>query len=138
MSAFARLSLILGGLLLAAGCASHSAPPAAVSLVGEWQVESLAGAAPLADAPITLNFMADGRVAGQASCNRYFAAYHQEGAALHIQSPASTMMACPPALMEQEQRFLRQLEGVRAHRMDAAGRLVLESADGAEIVARRR
>ena len=48
------------------------------------------------------------------------------------------MMACPPALMEQEQRFLRQLEGVRAHRMDAAGRLVLESADGAEIVARRR
>ncbi len=63
--------------------------------------------------PITLAF-ADGRISGQSACNRYFAAISPgEGAgSVKIGQAGSTMMACGPAMMDLEQRYLQALAGV--------------------------
>ena len=47
------------------------------------------------------------------------------------------MMACPEALMRQEQKLLEMLPKVEGYRIDRTGALVLRTADGREIVARR-
>jgi heat shock protein HslJ len=53
---------------------------------------------------------AEGRVSGNATCNRYFASYSVEGNSIEIDQAGSTMMAClSPELGEQEQAFLAAL-----------------------------
>ena len=47
------------------------------------------------------------------------------------------MMACPEALMNQERKLLQLLPKVQRYRIDASGALVLETASGDAIVARR-
>ncbi len=111
--------------------------PAALLQGAEWMVEDLAGAGIVDRSRATLAFSADGRVAGRGSCNRYTAGYALTGETLSITRPASTMMACAPALMQQEQRFLDLLGQVRRFSIDARGGLVLHAADGRTITARR-
>ncbi len=111
--------------------------PATLLLGAEWVVEDLRGGGIVDRSRMTLNFGADGRVAGGASCNRYTAAYSLTGEGLSISKPASTMMACAPSLMEQERLFLGMLAQVRRFTIDATGALVLHAADGRTIRARR-
>jgi heat shock protein HslJ len=47
------------------------------------------------------------------------------------------MMACPPALMQQEARFLEVLRNVRRFDVSANGALVLQTGDRRTITARR-
>ncbi len=87
----------------------------------------------LADREVTAEFNADGQLGGSAGCNRYFASYTVDGDALTIGQAGSTMMACEPAeVMEQEARFLAVLptaagwhvEGDQLHILDANGQTV--------------
>src|SRR5690606_23164902 len=79
------------------GCGGE---PAALLQGGEWVVEDLRGGGIVERSRITLNFGADGRIAGRASCNGYTAAYALTGEGLTISKAAATMMACAPALMQ--------------------------------------
>lgn len=111
--------------------------PATLLQGAEWVVEDLRGGGVVDRSRATLTFGADGRVSGNASCNRYSASYSLTGETLKITKPISTKMACAPALMQQEQRFFDLLAQVRRFAIDAAGALVLHAADGGTIIARR-
>ena len=61
---------------------------------------------------VTITFFPDGKVAGGAPINRYFGTYQlDDDGRVHWPGPgfASTMMAGPPALMDQEQVYFRAL-----------------------------
>ena len=49
-------------------------------------------------------------MAGSGSCNRFRGGFKLTGEALTIEQLATTMMACPDQIMQQEQALIRQLE----------------------------
>lgn len=135
---FLELSLVT--LLAVAGQGAARAggdAPATDPLQGvEWVVEDIAGTGIVADSRVTLAFDAEGKVAGSGSCNRYFGPYTLVADKVTFGNMASTMMACPEALMEQERRFLQTLQQVQSFGITADGALVLHGAAG-DIAARR-
>lgn len=101
----------------------------------EWVVEDLAGTGIIDRSRITVEFLQDGRVAGRASCNRYTGSYQLTGEALSFDEPATTRMACAPALMNQERRFLDLMADVIDGRIGRHGELRLRTAAGDTITA---
>jgi heat shock protein HslJ len=81
---------------------------------------------------LSMQFSADGRIAGSAGCNRYSASYKQEGRKLALGPAAATRMACPKpdGVMEQEQQFLKALGTVATARLEG-NKLELRTADDA-------
>lgn len=115
---------------------AHAAVP---DLVGpEWAVEDIAGRGVVDDSHASLQFLADGHLAGSASCNRLMGSYTRAKGALSVQLAGTTMMACVPALMAQEQHLLELLPQVSTYSIDASGTLVLKTRDGTTITARRQ
>ena len=104
----------------------------------EWVIEDIAGGGVIDNSHATLQFLADGTFAGNASCNRFFGSYNSEGPQLSMGPAGATMMACPEALMNQERKLLDLLATVESYRIDKTGALVLKAADGKTIVPRRR
>ena len=104
----------------------------------EWTIESIAGAGVIDNSHATLQFMPEGRLAGSATCNRFFGNYESDAEKLRIQTAGATKMACPPALMNQENKLLGLLPAVESYRIDTTGALVLSTADGKTVLARRR
>jgi heat shock protein HslJ len=104
---------------------------------GEWVVEDIGGGGIIDRSRATLNFRDDGRLAGRASCNSYAGTYALTGESLTIGKAATTMMACAPSLMAQEQRFLEILQQVQRFEISATGALVLIDRTGRTITARR-
>ncbi|MDC0662304.1 META domain-containing protein [Marinobacter sp. SS21] len=101
----------------------------------EWAVTAIDGE-PVADGTrASLNFLDQGRAAGKASCNRFMGEYQLSGEALGFSRMATTMMACAPEVMAQEQRFLTILETVQRFDFSASGALVLTGTDGRTLVA---
>lgn len=100
-----------------------------------WVVEDLAGAGIIDRSRITIEFLEDNRMAGRASCNRYTGSYQLRGEGIAVGPVASTRMACAPALMNQEDRFLSLLDQVSSVRIGKHGELLLSTADGKTIKA---
>lgn len=111
---------------------------AAARLTGEWHVEDIGGMGIIDASNVTLDFSEPGRLAGSGGCNRYTATLTDDG--FELGPVASTRMACPEALMNQEQRFFEALASVDHVDRDETGALVLFTADGEKpvIVARQR
>lgn len=84
---------------------------------------------------LTMEFSADGRVAGSAGCNRYTGSFSQDGKELGFGPTAATRRMCvePEGVMEQEQQFLEALETVATARQEA-DRLELRTGDDALAV----
>jgi heat shock protein HslJ len=101
-----------------------------------WVVEDIAQTGIIDSTRVTLGFGPDGRVAGSGGCNRWFAGYDLTGETLTIGQAGSTMMACPEAIMAQEQRFFAALGEVTGFDIDETGALLLRSPDGVLITAR--
>jgi heat shock protein HslJ len=129
-------------LLSASGSALASFDAQSQELAGtSWRVTSLnngrqAVTGVLAGTELTLEFTADGRVAGSAGCNRYSGGYTAEGTSIRIGPAAATrrMCASPERIMEQEQQFLKALETVSTMRREG-DRMELRTADGALAIA---
>lgn len=103
-----------------------------------WKLESIAatnGLAPvLPDSQATAQFIA-GQVGGNASCNTYFGTYQLDGSSLTIEMGGSTMMACqPPEMMQQEIAHLTALGQTASYEI-TGDRLVLKDAGGNAILA---
>ena len=81
---------------------------------------------------LTMEFSAEGRVAGSAGCNRYSGSFKQDGKTLSFGPAAATRRMCvePDGVMEQEQQFLKALETVATARHEA-DRVELRTADDA-------
>ncbi len=139
MHRFLALSAVLASLVGLVACANPAGPRDAAALLQgrEWVVEDIAGKGVVEGARPTLNFGADGRLAGRGSCNNYFAKYTLTGEGLTISQAGGTMMACAPAVMNQESLFLDILRNVRRFDLSEDGALVLRADDGRTITARR-
>ena len=128
------LGLIAILLVSTAGCslmepASTSTPK--VDLVGgTWVAEYIDDAGVIDDAQSTVVFGNDGRVTGRGGCNSYGGTVEIKGAQIIMSQIASTKMACPPAVMDQETRFMAALQATRTYRMDEGNKLVLSDATG--------
>ena len=108
------------------------------SLTGEeWIIEDIAGRGVIDNSPARLQFQADGALGGNTTCNLLIANWTLDGDTLSIAPGGSTRMACPPALMEQEDRLLKLLGEINAYRIDDTGALVMSAEDGSTITARR-
>jgi CubicO group peptidase (beta-lactamase class C family) len=103
----------------------------------EWRIEDVEGMGVIDFSNATLHFMSDGTLAGNATCNRLIGSYEIEGDALTVAPTGATMMACPEALMAQEQRILDLLPKIERYVIDETGALILIAADGRTIAARR-
>ncbi|WP_347342243.1 META domain-containing protein [Lujinxingia litoralis] len=103
----------------------------------EWIVEDIAGEGVIDNSRATLHFLPEGRLAGRATCNRMMGTYQSEESQLTLSPAGTTMMACPEALMNQERKLMALLPKVESYRIDETGALILMTADGTTIVARR-
>jgi heat shock protein HslJ/membrane-bound inhibitor of C-type lysozyme len=104
---------------------------------GEWIVETIGGEPVVDQSGATILFMEEGRVAGNASCNRFIGGYHLTGEGLSFSQMGTTMMACEEALSRQETRFLELLQAVFRFEISPEKRLVLHTPDGRSITAKR-
>jgi len=96
------------------------------------------GGAPVIDkSQATILFTEEGRVAGNASCNRFIGGYQLTGEGLSFAQMGNTMMACEDDLSLQEARFLELLQAVSRFEIAPGGRLVLHAPDGRSITAGR-
>jgi heat shock protein HslJ/uncharacterized lipoprotein YbaY len=111
--------------------------PAALLQGPEWVVEDIGGGGIIDRSRVTLSFDTEGRLWGRASCNRYQGEYTLTGETLTLAVSATTMMACAPALMDQERKILDLLPRIRSFRMDPTGALVLEIDGRPALLARR-
>jgi heat shock protein HslJ len=111
--------------------------PAALLRGGEWVVEDLDGGGMIDGSRVTLQFGDDGRISGRASCNRYFGAYTLTGERLAVSQLGATKMACAPALMTQESSFFDLLGNTQRFSVSSDGALILHTADGRTLTARR-
>lgn len=110
--------------LVSVSCSStHKSPPAAPAVTSpaptlapftlngsEWLLADLAGTAVVPDSKASLSFIDPGRVAGNASCNRFTGTATISGNNLKFGSLATTMMACAdPNVSAQETTYLKAL-----------------------------
>ena len=108
-------------------------------LDARWVLESYLNAdgetvTALADREVTAEFSPDGQVAGSGGCNRYFTSYTVDGSNLTIGQAGSTMMACEPVeVMQQEAQFLTAL-GAAATWQIEGDMLTINNAAGATVL----
>jgi heat shock protein HslJ len=101
-------------------------------LIGSWTVEFIDERPVIDRSPAFIQFTEDDMVSGNATCNRFTGSYSLSVTRLSFGQTASTRMACPPALMEQEQRFLDALGRVAQVTLEN-GMLELTDANGALV-----
>lgn len=117
-----------------AGCGGR---PLDLLLGAEWVVEDIGGTGLIDAARVTLRFSEDGRAGGRGGCNIYTAGFTLTGESLTFSAPAGTLMACAPALEQQERRFHELLARVHRFEIGADGALLLLTPDNRRITARR-
>lgn len=81
----------------------------------------------IGDQPITALFRADGTLTGSSGCNQYTAGYTTTGSSIKITPGISTMMACAPAVMEQESRYFSLMAGATTYSASGDTLLLFDS-----------
>jgi heat shock protein HslJ len=127
--------MLVGTLLAACG---DTEPGAGGSITGVvWQLTggTLDGApiTPIATAPATVEFAADGTVGGTAACNAYGGSYVVDGSDVSFPEPLfQTEMACmDDGVMELESTFLGALSRISG--FTAGAETLVLTGDGAEL-----
>jgi heat shock protein HslJ len=117
--------------LLLAAAGATAAPPTLVG--GAWVAEDIGGKGVIDDLQSRITFTEAARAQGTGGCNNFNGGYQQGGATLVIGPLASTMKACPPAIMDQEGRFHEALGATRGYRIEQ-GLLYLLDGDGKPLM----
>jgi len=99
-------------------------------LLGEWQIEDINGEGIIDSSHLTITFDDKGQVYGSATCNRYGSSYELTGEGLSFGHSLTTKMACPEALMNQEQKFLETFNKISQFDINENGALILKSYNG--------
>ncbi len=121
-----RTTLFAATFLLAA-CA-HKPPPVVEpkALTGApWRLEDLVGHGIIDNSQVTLQFMPSGKVSGRGGCNTYTGSVAFKGAAITFTPFAATLMACAPALLDQETRYFAALTQADSIAFDKTGALLI-------------
>jgi heat shock protein HslJ len=140
-SALLIAGVCLIGALAVAGCGSDGSSDgggADVTLLeaADWQATEIAGQAALsgAEAADVTAVFAAGELSGSGGVNLYSVPYETAAdGAMTISTAAATLMAGPPAAMEQEQAYFAALERVTAFSVTADS-LMLTDEQGAVLV----
>ncbi len=126
-----RLAVVLAGLAVAGFVGANDGPPvtasggAARELWGTaWRLGDLGGTSVLERVQATLAFPEVGRVAGHASCNRFFGPVALSGTAIAFGPLGATRRSCAEAVMAQEQRYLGALEEAERFTLDGSVLLI--------------
>ncbi|MBW4469809.1 MAG: META domain-containing protein [Stenomitos rutilans HA7619-LM2] len=94
----------------------------------EWLLEDLNGTGVVDNLQTTLQFDGRDRLSGQGGCNRYMAQAHLMGRRFTVGAIASTKRLCPPAVMDQENRYFQALQN--AERVTLEGPYLLVYSQG--------
>ncbi len=86
-----------------------------------------------AETQLTVNFAADGRLAGSAGCNEYTGTYETEGSNITMGPFGTTRKLCPEPIMEQERQYLTALETVATYKIEG-DTMEMRTADEATAV----
>ena len=116
------------------GCGGAVLPPERLADTG-WGIVAIDGRriAPAENYRIEFS---DGRLGGQAGCNRFSGAYSESGRTLRPGAIMSTRMACPEPRMTHERRMLRLLGGPVRYSF-ADGETLLLGGSGVNVRLRR-
>lgn len=98
----------------------------------DWLAEDIQGGGVVDTAQTTLLVDSNGTVSGSGGCNRFMSKATISGSNISFAEIGSTYMQCPPALMNQERKFLDVLGKTRSYKMDS-GKLVLIDEGGDEL-----
>jgi heat shock protein HslJ/phosphoserine phosphatase len=103
-------------------------------LEGKWLAEDIMNAGVVDRAQSTLEVQPDGTVAGNTAVNQYRGKATIDGRNIQFGPLATTRRAGPPALMNQESKFLAALDKTAGFRIDERGLLFLLDAEGNAIL----
>ncbi len=137
-----NIALLSLTLCLLSACSTMTWKPddttSSTLLNSKWYLAELAGEPVAAETQPWLEFSEDGRVSGNASCNRLFGSYELDGEALSFGPLGTTRMFCPDPAGGQENRLLGLLDRVVKLQWSEAGELMLVTDDEQLITAHRR
>jgi heat shock protein HslJ/phosphoglycolate phosphatase-like HAD superfamily hydrolase len=103
-------------------------------IVGKWLAEDIAGGGVVDGVQTTLEVSNDGTVSGSTAVNRYGGKASIDGNKITLGQLVMTRRAGPPALMDQESKFVAALEKVASFQVDDAGLLNLLDAEGKNLI----
>jgi putative lipoprotein len=95
----------------------------------EWKAASIAGLKVIPNSTVTVTFHNDGKLSGKASINNYTSSWIASGYKILISDGASTQMAGPRDLMEQEDRFLKFLSETNRFDFRKEGLVLIDKND---------
>ncbi|MFN7168164.1 MAG: META domain-containing protein [Pannonibacter sp.] len=98
-----------------------------VDLVGKWLAEDIGGKGVIDTAQTVLEIEDAGTVSGSTGCNTMFGQVRQGAGVLKIGPLAVTRKACPPAVMDQERKFVEAINATVDYRSER-GKLILLNA----------
>lgn len=98
----------------------------------EWMTEDIRGSGVVDTARTTLTIAPNGDVSGSGGCNRFFGKATITGETISFGTIGTTFMQCPPALMDQETKFLDALKQSRTFNINN-GKLTLMGENGLEL-----
>jgi heat shock protein HslJ len=123
--------IMLWSFFILGGCAADSTrqsvgtanTPTAATLAGtEWILEDLGGTGVLDRVQATLSFPKDyvstEKISGNGSCNRFMGSAKVVAGVIEVGPLATTQMACVPAVMDQETRYLKALQAAERVALD--------------------
>ena len=102
---------------------------------GTWDVQSINGVAVNSSIHPSLVFGSTMQLTGHTSCNTYVSGY--VASSLGVLKGIVTKMACDDAVMNQETRFLQQLNNTQMWNIDANGKLNLVGSAGNMVAVRK-
>lgn len=114
---------------------AQDAGPTPAGPSGRWLAEDINGRGVVDNAQSVLEIAADGRISGRGGCNGMGGRATIKGSRIRFGQIVSTQMACPPAIMDQEGKFIKALEAARSWRIDTVrNKLLLLDIRGRPIV----
>ncbi|MGH8376599.1 META domain-containing protein [Phyllobacterium sp. OV277] len=136
MRRLAILSLIIGfiGVIALFGLSFKARSEQRVPVITDvsWLAEDLDGGGVIDFAQTTLMIDHDNNVSGSGGCNRFMSKATFRGLKLTFTPAAATRKLCPPALMNQENKFFAVLEQTRSF-LVVDGKLTLRGTAGKTI-----
>jgi heat shock protein HslJ len=104
-------------------------PPGSFPLTGTaWVADEIDGQRVVDGVVSTIAFDGWAQAVGSTGCNRYVAPFHIAGSTLRLGDIAVTRRACPPAVMDQEHRFVVSLGAIRAYHQEGETLWLLDEA----------
>lgn len=94
-----------------------STGPVPQALVGTWLAEDINSAGVIDFLQSTIELNDDGTYGGMAGCNHFTGTFSTGAGTITFGPPSATRKLCVPAVMDQEEKFLKALQGELGYEM---------------------